>query len=709
MASSDHHAVPPSVMANDEGPNELVKLVEGKPQGSQAEYDTKLSFELPVLFSNYIRNANAIFNQLSSRETTSKPSTSKIRIRLCGFIEQCCKSSSEEVRDWAFSSEVYLRLFDLYLEWNEADAERSLRLVLDLLVDLMIRGQAKPDCESTKLTVLETLVSIVARQSTKPLAKSAIMVLDRFLTKSVVSLSEVGTKYKELKGLETAISDIQLWKSYLAELFSWMKIQFVCPVAGKFVATIYKQLRGESEAGFLSASEKKLTVELWHEWLLEFLMSDPTLLEGIKNYIFITLFKSERTESLAFLDMMNRLDKDTVSPQVDMDIPATLRLASLEVGKRVGLVEEPGNTHLSLSPAITPSGANPLLVYAQSGSKKNSQAEQVVLQEDLLERVLVHPSYDVRTLALSLIVSSSSTTRPYSPTALALLKRYLGMYFADSEARFRNELLAKLRDMYKRIRGGIFVLRRSLMRARAAEAKSQNGAAEDRTPAVYYTNIISHPVSELASALELHEDFLRWYLRFLRTELTPTASYQRHITSLKAACKIIQAEAVPTKARETDGDGALLFDQFDMTWTRSLLDSLVDPFDDVRDMAATVLRLLFSDDRYEKALPPSRDRRLILSEFLDRANQLANQTGRADHANGVARAYELLHRFSGDTDAQFGVLSDLLASLGDRISSAERNLGTAVLDAPTHGLFSALKLDLSSPCPLLIVTDRCLL
>lgn len=657
--------------------------------------------------SNHVRTANAIFDQLSTRETTSKPSTSKIRIRLCGFIEQCCKSNSEEARDWAFSSDLYLRLLDLYLEWNEADAERSLRLVLDLLADLMSRNQARPHFEATKLTVLDTLVSIVARRSIKPLEKSAIMVLDRFLAKSVVSLREVGTRYKEVMGLELAISDLQLWKSYFEELFNWMKIQFVCPVAGKFVATVYKQLRAESEAGFLSCSEKKLTVELWHEWLLEFLMLDPTLLEGIKNYIFIPLFKSERTESLAFLEMMNRLDKGTVSTQVDMDVPATLRLASLEVGKRVGLVEEPGIHHLS--PAIVTSGANRLIVYARSDPKKSGQVGAVVLQEDLLERVLVHPSYDVRTLALSLIVSSSSTTRPYSPTALALLKRYLGMYFADSEARFRNELLAKLRDMYKRIRGGIFVLRRSLMRARAAEAKSQNGAAEERNPAVYHTNIISHSVSELATALDLHEDFLRWYLRFLRTELTPTASYQRRITSLKAACKIIQAEATPAKARETEGDVALLFDQFDMTWTRSLLDSLVDPFDDVRDLAATVLRLLFSDERYEKALPPNRDRRLVLSEFLGRANQLANQTGRADHANGVARAYELLHRFSGDTDAQFGVFSDLLASLGDRISSAERNLGAAVLDAPTHGLFSALKLDPSSPFPVLTVTDRCLL
>lgn len=178
--------------------------------------------------ANSLRNANAVFDQLISRETTSKPSTSKVRVRLCGFIEQCCKSNSQELRVWAFSSELYLRLFDLYLEWNESDAERSLRLILDLLVDLTARVDEGSGRDSTKLTVLDTLVSIMARQSTKPLAKSAIMVLDRFLSKSVVSLSEIGTRYKRLRGLKSAVSDLQLWKAYLSELFNWMRIQFVC-------------------------------------------------------------------------------------------------------------------------------------------------------------------------------------------------------------------------------------------------------------------------------------------------------------------------------------------------------------------------------------------------------------------------------------------------------------------------------------------------
>jgi len=263
-------------------------------------------------------------------------------VKLCGFIEQCLKSKTPGVRDWALSKDLYLKLFDLYLEWNESDAERSLRLVLDLLVDLMIQGKARADLGPVKLTVLDTLVSVMAKQSTKPLAKSAIMVLDRFLTKSVVSLKEVGTTYKAWKESELTVTDIELWKNYLAEVFNWMEIQFVCPVAGKFVATVYRMLSIESKQGFLQASQVPFTVEIWHEWLLEFLTAEPSLLDGIKNYIFVPLFKSEKQESIELLQRMNRLDKAITTPDLDLDIPAMLQLASLEVGKRVGLVEEPG-------------------------------------------------------------------------------------------------------------------------------------------------------------------------------------------------------------------------------------------------------------------------------------------------------------------------------------------------------------------------------
>lgn len=326
-------------VAGSQGPNDLVVWLEGKPAISQATYGLSC-----LQYSEYCTNlrsaADAIFNQLISRETLSKLSSSKVRVKLCGFIERCCKSKSQVIRDWALSSDLYLQLFDLYLEWNESDAERSLRLVLDLLVDLMIQSRERPGLAPVKSTVLDTLVAIMAKQSTKPLAKSAIMVLDRFLTKSVISLEEVGTKYRTQKKSDLAVTDLQLWKNYLAEAFNWMEVQFVCPVAGKFIATVYRLLSAESKQGFLK--ESQFTVEVWHEWLLEFLTDEPSLLDGIKNYIFVPLFKSDKKDSVELLQRLNRLDKAITSPEMDLDIPTTLQLASLEVGKRVGLVEEPG-------------------------------------------------------------------------------------------------------------------------------------------------------------------------------------------------------------------------------------------------------------------------------------------------------------------------------------------------------------------------------
>ena len=326
-------------------------------------------------------------------------------------------------------------------------------------------------------------------------------------------------------------------------------------------------------------------------------------------------------------------------------------------------------------------------MYANSGQGRD-ECGIVVLHEGLLSHVLVHPSAEIRAHALSLIVSSSSTTRPYSDTALRLLKRHLSSYFADPDAKFRNDILGKMRDMYKRIRGGIAVIKRSITRAKSKVGGDGSGP---KTPAMRHTTIIYHSEDDLACALENQVSFLRWYIDFLRSELAPTASYQRHVTSLKAVLRIVQLEGDPGKTWETKDDSALFFGLFGQTWSRVLLDLLMDPFDDVREAASAVLKLLFADKRYEmlprKELSPC----TALSNFLSLADCLASLTGRAYHADGVARAFDLLHHFSDSEAAQHALVSDLISNLEGKISSAEQDLAAAVLEAPTHGLFAALR------------------
>lgn len=161
--------------------------------------------------------------------------------------------------------------------------------------------------------------------------------LDYLLAKSVFSLDDVKTKRMSYLEDSAGASELEVWRVFMNDLFQWMRLHFVCPAAGKFIVSVYRCLRKkeqESSVGF--------TVDVWHQWLLDFLTEDATLLERIKNYIFLPLFKVDRSEALLFLQRMNESSPATPSNSHDLDTGALFRLAALETGKKVGLVEEPG-------------------------------------------------------------------------------------------------------------------------------------------------------------------------------------------------------------------------------------------------------------------------------------------------------------------------------------------------------------------------------
>lgn len=290
-------------------------------------------------------------------------------------------------------------------------------------------------------------------------------------------------------------------------------------------------------------------------------------------------------------------------------------------------------------------------------------------------------------------MSSPSTTRPYSYTALDLLRKHLATYFADSDAKFRNEVAGKVRDMFRRVRGAIFVLKKSIPRAAARKQKEQPGQTQQQH-ILYRTNLISLPEAQLVHCLEYHEKFLFWYIGFLCSELTPTASYQRHSASLKAVTSILRMEGEQSKTWETADDQTLFFDQFGGSWLRALSDLTMDPFDDIRSHAATVLRCIFSDSRYRNFYLLARQGKpnptQELTELLRRTEALARKTARADHSDGVARVSQLLYRFSENEQHRVALLSNLIGGLEARLVVAEKDLGRAVLDAPLHGDFASL-------------------
>jgi hypothetical protein len=326
------------------------------------------------------------------------------------------------------------------------------------------------------------------------------------------------------------------------------------------------------------------------------------------------------------------------------------------------------------------------------------------MNQDILNSVLAHPSHEVRSLAFSLLITSPSTTRPYSLAALNLLRQHLGTYFADPDAKFRVDVMARARDMFKRVRGAICVLKRSIPRVRAKALKrkaAERATAEgvsplaDAQPILYRSNLIDLPEGQLVHCLEYHAEFLRWYIGFLCSELTPTASYQRHVGSLKAISSILRLESDPKKDWGTDSDQEIFYDLVDKRWARALFDLVMDPFDDVRELSSAATKSILSDMRYRKfsLSGASRGDSPVdeLQDLSNRANELSRRTARADHSDGAARACQLLYRFFGDETEQLGFISRIIDKLEAKIALAQSNLGQAVLEDPVHGDFSALR------------------
>ncbi|OHE95630.1 hypothetical protein CORC01_09062 [Colletotrichum orchidophilum] len=632
-------------------PSDLLKWVEEQPEESWTSI------------------AQNVFDHLLSLAAQPKGVSGNSCVKLCGFVEQSSKSGKLALRQWAFSKEPSLGLFNFFIKWNETEQHRSMKLVLDLLPSLIRRNPDQAVSELVKTTILDTLISIIGPQSTKPLVKSSLKAMDYFAGKSVFSVDDIAASYRRTQPGRSWVSDIALWEDFFGQMLDWMTMHYVCPTTGKFIVTIFRVLRQQSLKAPQAAGAEQFSVEMWLRWVQAAIAKTPSLLEGIKTYVFLPLFKDDRKDSVQILEQINSMWSTSGSAVAELDTLAQLNLAVLEVGKKVGMVEEPG------------------AIYREESSSA------VVLEEAVLERVLSHPSHELRSLALSLIVASPSTTRPYSPVALRLLQAHLPTYFSESDAKFRMELLSKLKDMFKRSRGAIFILHKSLARLRAFDGAANGAPKAPKAPpkqANHRTNILLWPEDKLRASLKQHEDFLAWYIAFLRSELIPTASFQRHFTALRAVAFILKLEADAGKTWETEEDETLFFNLFDGKWTRALLDLIMDPFDDVRENGTSVLKSLFADKRF-KCLVGTQGISPTLEEFLSRAEDIARRTARADHADGVARTNELLFRFYDGREAQIAHISKLMDLLEGKLAFAEADLGNAVLEAPVHGYFASLR------------------
>jgi hypothetical protein len=215
-----------------------------------------------------------------------------------------------------------------------------MKLVLDSLTSLLSKNPDPVGAAASKEAILEVLLPIVIGKSTKPAAKSALKVLEHLLGKGVLTLHDLRASFLRFRPEAHQAEGLELWMLFLGDLSHWMHSHFVRPQAGRFIACLYRTLVSPS-SGFSSEAVS----HTWQQWLVTFLGGDPTLLEGVRNYVFLPLFRNYRVEAIRFLEIITQTGMVSASEGINLDSATMLQLAALETGKKVGLVEEPGTSN----------------------------------------------------------------------------------------------------------------------------------------------------------------------------------------------------------------------------------------------------------------------------------------------------------------------------------------------------------------------------
>lgn len=280
------------------------------------------------------------------------------------------------------------------------------------------------------------------------------------------------------------------------------------------------------------------------------------------------------------------------------------------------------------------------------------------------------------------------------------LKRNLVHLCTDTDANFRKELLNQVQRLFDRLKGSTVALAKSKTNKRSEE--------EYRIPfSTYYPRKQIHVLQQSVPD-ELREslEFILWYIHFLHWELRSTASYQRRITALRSLAIVLRSGLdpdVPYRHLSKSAQGQLRWAHklkiANMQLLKSLLNLALDPFDDIRSTSVSILELCLDSLQGEEKV----EALSALLKCIRRAEAMMLRTGRADQADGVARAYALL--FTQSTEELPGsfvadeaslwtktaILHHLTSLLEETIALASNDLTLAVSGRPVHGIFAALR------------------
>ncbi|OJD36189.1 heat repeat protein [Diplodia corticola] len=618
---------------------------------------------------------------------------------LCSLLEKCQASPDQRIRSLIWTNHIWTDLFDIFLERYDNAKPKSMRQVLLLLCTILQKDQTTT-AHSVKDESVIRLFDVLFQEDDTSKVKPALIALSHFVQKDVITVDYTIAAFEQWsavrgKSLQLFPGPGSVPKTFLYGIMSWANHQDTTPTAGNAVCTIMDHGRRQQAAHF--AQDDANSPPIWVDPLESTIRRNPDAMLNFKSHVFPDLFRPILTDYLRFLEHLHLDNHIRLKPSPDGaskssdDLEASLLFTSLQVGKDMGFVQE---------------------VDHRISKKIEIRGGVVLIPDRLLGRLLAHERAETRLAAFSLLTTSAAVTRPLTLGTFAILKRNLSYLHADTDANFRGEIMSLTMSLFERLRGSTGVMSRNL-------AKGQKTGEQSDTFELYHA----------------HVEFIQWYLRFIASELHPIAAYQRHISALKALTVVMKSgldPSVPHQALSRTAQGEVRF-PFQMNvltplLVRELFDLVMDPFDDVRHAAAFLLKL-GTNKTSELPQKPAKGPKMVpvligkpvdstalvehaFAAFLDRAEKAMLRSGRADHADGVARAYDLLFERRAEPlspnspansvlsewmKSRQGIVEHLISLLDETIGVASSNLSVAVNTYPMHGTLSALRYIFDQP------------
>ncbi|KAF4553253.1 putative death-receptor fusion protein [Elsinoe fawcettii] len=571
-----------------------------------------------------------------------------------------------ETRAWTQAAQIF---FNRYGDSKPKPMKQLLNALISSLKDSRNDASSQP----TQVWMIAELSSIIGLSRHHPNPKAYIQALIATFEKQLFSPAQL-VDVLAPKAVDLTI-EADVLQFFYRRLLPLAGLDDLGPSLASLITATLKVIGPLSDPLTLSAP--------WVEPLVQTYSGDRVLQETYKHYV-LPAFIGRNLSNLLLILAKLPAGQWTANQaqQSELSSVATAAVANDSTSYQTDQDEE--NLENTLIVACLLVGISTGIVFTKDCNDTTIDHAQGVVHipTSTIGTMMQHSDKTLRAGALQMLLSGTTTTTMLSATTMSILSRELPNMFADIDAGFRSDLFGMVQRLVDRLRSSSCTL------------------SKQQSP-----------------HLSLHTAFLHRLTKFLATELRPSASYQRHICALQSLRMLARSGIDPIVKKKYWSKSAL--SQLSFCYKQRLLNDsarqylvglLLDPFDDVRDLAMTVLRMSLDVAEEEQYLAEVSTIKDDLARLLLTAEIKAARSGRADHADGVARIYALIFSIAAPSSpsatsrewwsSQTAILSHLFSRCHSMLKSLHSNLSEAIITLPFHAILIGLRYIIEEAAPL---------